>query len=113
VLRPYVDDLSVKYKLLAIIAIVFIYFPNSQALASKTFISKQTPLTIPNPNKPTSRCSIDVTQALKNGKIQTSQYNFDFKSKASCERTSRVYSENFAPHLVKKKSVTMTWRGSR
>jgi hypothetical protein len=63
--------------------------------------------------KETKNCRIDIKSTFKNGKVTEQSFFLETKDKNSCQKSAEVYKNNFAPHEIKEKKVSIQWLGDK
>lgn len=54
-------------------------------------------------------CFIRITQVAKTDEVSSEVFSFKRKSKSDCKKLADSYRPNFAPHIVKEKTVEFVW----
>jgi hypothetical protein len=63
--------------------------------------------------KENKNCRIDIKSIFKNGKITEQSVFLEAKDKISCQKAAEVHRNNFAPHEIIDKKISVQWSGDK
>ena len=58
---------------------------------------------------PKRQCRVVITLEMKNGKVEENAFFTNAKTEKDCRKEADLYRTNFAPQVVKRKSVKVEW----
>jgi hypothetical protein len=61
---------------------------------------------------PKRQCRVVITLEMKNGKVEENAFFTNAKTEKDCRKEAALYRTNFAPQVVKRKTVKVEWTRS-